>query len=108
MESRSRRLSFLSRHKDLLSPQKQAVARWLLEEWAPFGQSIPRQLRRRVWELFPYDLTDSSAGERVLRDLVLELLSHHKLQIADRTRAKSSGGSRRGRRLTIGWSGRER
>ena len=84
MDSRS--LNLLIKHKDLLAPDKQAVARWLCESWHQDRGAIPSWLRQRYWQTFPFSLEIADAPERMVRELVLDLLSNHKHQISDRDR----------------------
>ena len=85
MDARS--LELLALHGDLLPPDKRSVARWLCESWAVEPSPVPSWLRQKYWRSFPFSLHSADAPERMLRDLVLELLSQHKQQVLARGRA---------------------
>ena len=86
MDARS--LELLARHSDLLSPDKHAVARWLCESWAIEPSPVPSWVRQKYWKLFPFPLDTADAPERIIRSLVLELLSQHKQQVLAHGRAE--------------------
>jgi hypothetical protein len=74
----ARSLDLLARHADLLSAEKQAIARWLCDEWAKTHAAVPAWLRQRYWTLYPINLALADAPEKLLRELALELLSLHR------------------------------
>jgi len=90
MESIARNLALLDKHLDLLPPEKQAVARWLCEEWRGGDSKLPRQLRIRIANYFSYNLTLPDAPNWLLRELSLELLASRKSDIARRDRVGAS------------------
>jgi hypothetical protein len=82
----ARNLELLGKHLDLLPPVKQPLARWLCEDWANSKKRLPGALRRKYWQLYPFELASSTAPERLLRELVLELLSQHRGLVLRRQR----------------------
>lgn len=76
----------LSKNYDLLSQEKQAVARWLCIEWKLGTSAAPKWLQRKYWQLFHFPLRELDAPEKMARELVLELLSAHKQEISVRQR----------------------
>ena len=84
-------LQLLERHLDLLPPEKQSLARWLCEGGLSSAR-LPEKLRQRVWHVLPSGDQGTDWQKRVLRELVLDLLSNHRREIARRERV---GGSRR-------------
>ena len=83
----ARSLELLSLHGDLLPTDKRAVARWLCESWSVEPSPVPSWLRNRYWQHFTFSLNAPDAPERMVRELVLELLSQHKAQVLARSRA---------------------
>ena len=82
----TRNLELLTRHLDLLPADKQPLARWLCEDWAKSPKRLPAKLCRRYWQIYPFQLGSASAPERLVRELVLELLSNHRRVITRRER----------------------
>ena len=76
----------LRNHYGLLSPRKQAVARWLCEDWNLGEKLAPGWLRHKYWDLFSFPLHEAAAPEKMTRELVLELLTAHKSQVLSRGR----------------------
>lgn len=83
---KAKSLALISQHSDLLSADKQAVARWLCEEWAQSPSSAPKWLQRRFRQTFSFPLHNNDAPQKMLKDLTLELLSQHRDELADRAR----------------------
>lgn len=77
-------LALLHNNADLLSTDKQAVARWLCEVWASAPSPAPKWLQHRYWTTFSFPLHTDDAPEKMLRELSLELLEKHKVEIARR------------------------
>lgn len=71
---------------DLLSPEKQAVARWICEEWDLGESATPKWLQHKYWQLFHFPLHEPGAPEKIARELILELLSKHKQEVLARRR----------------------
>ena len=82
----ARNLELLTKHLDLLPAGKQPLARWLCEYWAKSPRRLPSTLCRRYWQMYPFKLTSASAPERLIRELVLELLSLHRREVSRRER----------------------
>jgi hypothetical protein len=82
-----KRFDILCKNYDLLSLEKQAVARWLCEEWK-FGEALaPKWLRHKYRQLFHFSLHEPDAPEKMARVLVIELLSTHRQEILSRRRS---------------------
>ena len=80
-------LSILSLNHDLLSPEKQAIARWLCEDWK-FGEvTVPKWLQNKYRQLFHFPLHEPETPEKMARELILELLSKYKQEILARQRS---------------------
>jgi hypothetical protein len=77
-------MKILCRNADLLSVEKQAVSRWICEEWFDNKGKAPKWLQHRYCNLFHFDLNSEDAPQMLARTLVLELLSKHKKLIAER------------------------
>jgi hypothetical protein len=84
-------LQLLERHLDLLPQEKQPLARWLCEGGAS-STRLPGKLRQRFSQVISSNAQGPDAPKRLLRELVLELLSQHRREIARRERV---GGNRR-------------
>ena len=82
----ARNLALLHKHLDLLPVPKQPLARWLCEHWAKSPKRLPGTLRQKYWQLYPFQLSSSEAPERLIRELVLELLSAHRGLVSRRER----------------------
>jgi len=78
-------LQLLERHLDLLPSDKQSLARWLCEG-GHTATRLPGRLRHRYANSVP---SSAETPKRLLRELVLELLSQHRREIARRERLKS-------------------
>jgi hypothetical protein len=81
-------LRLLERHLDLLPTEKQPLAQWLCEGGAS-ADRLPGKLRQRFWHVLPI-AQGSDEPKRLLRNLVLELLSQHRLEIVRRERIGST------------------
>jgi hypothetical protein len=81
-----RTLQLLERHLDLLPPSKQPLARWLCEDGALSATRLPGKLRQRFMAVLPSGAQGPNAPKLLLRELVLELLSQHRREIAKRER----------------------
>jgi hypothetical protein len=85
-------IELLRKHSDLLPPGKREVATWLLSREPGSKELLPRGLQRRVWTKFHYDLRAADSADRLLRELVLELLSRSRPEILRRRRTGATSG----------------
>lgn len=85
-----RALQLLERHLDLLPQSKQPLARWLCGEGALSATRLPGKLRQRFMGQIPSGAQGPNAPKLILRELVLELLSQHRREIARRERVSGS------------------
>lgn len=85
----ARNLELLGKHLDLLPPVKQPLARWLCEGWAGSKKRVPGALCTKYWQLYPFKLSSPTAPERLLRELVLELLSQNRVLVSRRQRVRA-------------------
>lgn len=79
----------LELNHDLLSPRKQAVARWPCEEWGRDEGIPPSWLRSRCRPLAHFSLNERGVSEKMVRESALELLFEHRQRILARRAARS-------------------
>ena len=91
MPSIDSNLALLRKNLDLVPQGRMPFARWLCESWQP-GIVAPRWLVRVSREHFTFSLTNSTSPEQALRDMVLAMLSTHRVVIARRNRTGAKAG----------------
>ena len=84
-------LELLRRHLDLVPKTRLPLARWMCESWQP-GVRVPRWLDRVSRQAFAFSLNAPDAAEQALREMVLALLSTHRVVIARRNRTGALDG----------------
>lgn len=63
-----------------MQPHEKMVARWLTEEWNGTDKEIPKWLKNKVWNEFPYrNINDPNSLARLI---CLNLLENHKHEIS--------------------------
>ena len=66
-----RSIELLKEHLDLLSPDKQAVARYICANW-PLKARLPQGVARHATSAYGFSVDSLAASERVARELFLE------------------------------------
>jgi hypothetical protein len=71
MPASERSIELLQKHAHLLSPEKQAVARYICENW-PLQTRLPKGVASQARQVYGRPVIDLAGAQSVARDLFLE------------------------------------